>query len=249
MKRIYILLLIIFVCPVFLQAQQAHHDTTYKNTVRINVTPILVTSRLGSFTMGYERILNNRQSISANIGHLQLPTLITTKEGNPVEWISNLRNTGFVGSLDYRFYFKRNRYAIPDGLYWGPFITYYYFDNKGAIELFKNDVAQGRAEVQTYVSALMIGAQLGYQFVLGKRWTIDLILLGPGIGFYDLQMGIDSDAQLEGDPEYLQGVYDALVSIFPGADRLFDEQVIKQSGSSSFNGAGFRYVFQVGFRF
>jgi hypothetical protein len=199
--------------------------------------------------MGYERVLNKRQSISANIGHLQLPTLITTKEGSPVEWISNLRNTGFVGSLDYRFYFKRNRYAIPDGLYWGPFMTYYYFDNKAAIELFKNDVAQGSAEVQTYLSALMVGVQLGYQFVLGDHWTIDLILLGPGIGFYDLQLGIDADAQLEGDPEYLQGVYDALVSIFPGAERLFEEQVIKENGSSSFNGAGFRYVVQVGFRF
>ncbi len=249
MKQTVLVLSTLFFLSCNLMAQEAHHDTTFKNTVRINVTPILITGQLGSFTVGYERVLNNRQSISANIGHLQLPTLITTPDGSPVEWISNLRNTGFIASLDYRFYFKRNRYAVPDGLYWGPFITYYYFDNKARLELFKNDVAQGSADVQTYLSALMVGVQLGYQFVLGKRWTIDLILLGPGVGFYDLQMGIDADAQLEGDPEYLQGVYDALLSIFPGAERLFEEQIINESGSTSFNGAGFRYVFQVGFRF
>ncbi len=249
MKQTVLVLTTLLFLSCSLSAQEAHHDTTFKNTVRINVTPVLITGQLGSFTMGYERVLGKHQTISANIGHLQLPTLITTKDGSPVKWISNLRNTGFIGSLDYRFYFKRNRYAVPDGLYWGPFVTYYYFDNKAGVELFKNDVAQGSAEVQTYLSALMVGVQLGYQFVLGKRWTIDLILLGPGVGFYDLQMGIDADAQLEGDPEYLQGVYDALVSVFPGAEKLFDEQRIDAKGTSSFNGAGFRYVFQVGFRF
>ena len=199
--------------------------------------------------MGYERVIKTRQSISFNLGHLQMPTLITTKQGSPVKWISNLRNTGFVGSLDYRFYFKRNRYTAPDGLYWGPYITYYYFDNKARLELFQNDLAQGSADVQTYLSAAMVGLQIGYQFVIGKRWTIDLIMFGPGMGFYNLNMTLKANSQLEGDPEYLQGVYDALLSLFPGIDRLFEEQKVNVSGASSFNGAGFRYVFQVGFRF
>ncbi len=230
-------------------AQEQHHDTTLKNIVRINITPMLLTGRLGSFTAGYERMLAKRQSISANVGLLQLPTLITTSEGDPVHWISNLTNRGFIGAVDYRFYFERNKYAKPDGLYWGPYVTFYYLDNKARIELIDNDLIVANADLQAYANIVMAGVQLGYQFVLGNHWTVDLILLGPGIGYYSLSLRLDADAEIIGDETYLQGVYDALITIFPGAEQLFEEQRLDASGSQTYGGAGFRYVFQVGYRF
>lgn len=232
-----------------LHAQKFVPDTSHKNTIRINLTPILVTSRLGSFTVGYERVIKPRQSVSANVGHLQLPPVITTNEGDPVKWINNLRNTGFVAAVDYRFYFKRNRYTAPDGLYWGPYAAYYYFDNKARVELVKNNVVEASANLQTYLSMATVGVQLGYQFVLGKRWTIDMILIGPGIGFYSLDIKIDADGQITGDEGYYQGVYDALVSIFPAIEQLFEQQDISARGAKSFNGLGYRMVLQVGYRF
>lgn len=224
-------------------------DTALHNIVRINITPLVVTSKLGSISVGYERVLRQHQSISANIGHWQLPTIITTEEGDPVHWIANLHNSGFLASVDYRFYFKRNRYTAPDGLYWGPYSTYYYLDNKARVDLFENQVAQGEAEVQTYVNMFIVGAQLGYQFVLGKRWTVDLILFGPGFGFYNLKVNLKSKGELIADADYLQGVYDALVAIFPAVEQLFDEQTIQAKGATSFNGLGYRMAVQVGFRF
>ena len=233
-----------------LRAQHdAHHDSTMKNTVRINITPMLVTGRLASFTAGYERVITPHQSISANIGHLELPPVITTAAGNPVQWVSSLRNTGFIVSADYRFYFKRNRYAIPDGLYWGPYAAYYYFDKKARAELYLNGQLQATADIQTYFSMATLGLELGYQFVLGKRWTLDLILIGPGVGFYDLNFIIDADANLQGNPEYYQGIYDALISIFPAIGQLFERQEFDTKGAKSFNGLGYRMVIQVGFRF
>jgi hypothetical protein len=229
--------------------QETHHDTTLKNTIRLNVTPILVTGRSASFTMGYERILKKNQSISANIGHLQLPTLITTSEGDPVNWISNLHNSGFIGSLDYRFYPSRNKYAAPDGLYWGPYVTYYYIDNKSSVELKDNNLVIANADIQVFANLLMAGVQLGYQFVIGDHWTIDMILLGPGFGYYTFSVGMKANAEIIGDETYLQGVYDALVTIFPGAAQLFEEQRLDERGTTTFGGPGFRYVFQVGYRF
>ena len=244
------LLSILFALSWSLSAQEAHHDTTMKNTVRINVTPMLITASGGSFTAGYERVLFKRQTISANLGHLQLPPLITTKEGSPVEWVNSVRNTGMIASLDYRFYFSRNKYAVPDGLYWGPYTTYYYVDNAAEINLIENEVIQGGARVQTYASMLMVGVQLGYQFVLWKRWTLDFIVAGPAVGFYDLKMSIKAEGDInENEAEYLQGVYDAIVTIFPGAATLFEEQEISTSGSTSFNSIGYRYLIQIGFRF
>jgi hypothetical protein len=230
-------------------AQKWVPDTSHKNTIRINITPLLVTSKPGSLVFGYERILKEQQSFSLNIGHLQLPTLITTKSGSPVNWISNIRNTGFIAAADYRFYFNRNRYTAPDGLYWGPYIAYYYFDNKSRVELVNTNQINAKADIQTYFSMLNVGVQLGYQFVLGKRWTLDLILIGPGMGFYNLAMNLKADGDIDGDAEYLQGAYDALISIFPAMQQLFEERNIQASGTQSFNGLGYRMVVQVGFRF
>jgi len=242
-------ILVLFAFVFCANAQESKRDSTLKNTVRINVTPLLITGKSGSLSMGYERVLFGRQTISANVGHLQLPTIITTKQGSPVEWISNLRNTGLICAVDYRFYFKRNKYAAPDGLYWGPYMTYYYIDNKARIELIDNNIAQGTADIQTYLNMTTFGLQLGYQFVLGKRWTIDVVTAGPGVGFYKLQMAIDANGSIEGNEDYLQGVYDALVSLFPGAAQLFEEQKVDVSGKKSFSGLGFRALVQVGFRF
>lgn len=241
-------LFLFFLMSIMVFGQEAHHDTTHKNTIRINITPMLLTGP-GSFTMGYERVLGKRQTISANLGHLQLPALITTKEGSPVEWVNSVRNTGMIASLDYRFYFSRNKYAVPDGLYWGPYTTFYYIDNAADINLFEDEVLSGGARVQTYASMIMVGLQLGYQFVLWDRWTLDFIVAGPAVGFYDLNMTIQADGEISGDEEYLQGVYDAIVSLFPGAATLFEEQEISTTGSTSFNSLGYRYLIQIGFRF
>jgi hypothetical protein len=250
MKKAIALILFFIVFLSHTQAQKkVHHDTTFKNTVRINITPVLVTGQIGNLALGYERVVKRRQTFSVNVGYLQLPVLITTGSGNPVQWLGDLNNSGFLASADYRFYFSRNKYAEPDGLYWGPYITNYYFDKKARAELFKNDVAEASADVQTYLNMTMAGLQLGYQFVIWNRWTIDLILFGPGVGFYDLSMRINAGASVSGDEEYLQGVYDALVSLFPAMEQLFDEQEIKESGATRFNGLGYRFVFQIGFRF
>lgn len=221
----------------------------YKNTVRINVTPILVTGSVNSFTLGYERVLKPHLSISANIGHLQLPRIINTKTNAPIQFTKSKENTGFLASADLRFYFKRNRYTAPDGLYWGPYFTYYKFLNESNLNLKENNSVKGTGVLSTDLGIAMAGVQLGYQFVLGKHWTIDFIFMGPGVGFYDASLRLETDVQIDENAEYVQGAYDALVAIFPGAATLLQDREIAKKGSTSFTSAGFRYVLQVGFRF
>lgn len=232
-----------------LSAQEVYPDTSFKNTVRLNITPILVTGRSGSVTVGYERLVGSHQSFSANLGHLSLPSIITTKEGSPVEWINSKRNTGFIVSGDYRFYFNRNRYQAPDGLYWGPYVTYYYMDNLSSVELSKDDIIQGSADIQAYLNMVNVGVQLGYQFVFWDRWTLDLVLIGPGMGFYSGQMTLTPDFQISGDGEYLEGAYDALNSLLPGFGSLIKNKELSTNGKFQFRSLGYRMAVQVGFRF
>ncbi len=230
------------------QIKVEDHHKPFKNTVRINPMPTLFTANVNSFAVGYERVLTKRISVSSNIGHLQLPKLINTGSDSPIQFGGGKKNTGFIASLDVRFYFiDRNKYAIPDGLYWGPYTTYYLFNNTSDITIKENNVISGQGELNTRFSALMAGVQIGYQFVLGKRWTIDLIFFGPGIGFYKGAVSLSGD--VDGKEEDIEAIYDALIGVFPGAAKLFENQEISKSGKVDFRSLGFRSLVQFGFRF
>ncbi len=232
-----------------MKAQDAYPDKAFKNTIRLNITPVLLTTKVESATFGYERVVGSHQSFSVNLGHLKLPDIIRTGADSPVEWKNNLRNTGFIIAGDYRFYFKRNRYQAPDGLYWGPYAAYYYMDNKSRVELKDGNNIEGSAELQTYFNMLHAGVQLGYQFVFWDRWTLDLVLIGPGMGFYGGSVILHSDVQITGDEEYVQGAFDAISSIFPALGSLLEKKELSTNGDFKFNSIGYRMVVQVGFRF
>lgn len=242
----------LFIClgtTAMLLAQGTPPDPDHKNTIRVNLTPLLVTTQIQSTTVGYERVLWDHQTISLNIGQLSLPNLISTSNDSPIEWISSDKNSGIILSADYRFYFKRNRYLAPDGLYWGPYTALYTMNNSSLIKLRSNGAIQGTATLETNFSIVHAGLQLGYQFVFWKRWTLDLVLFGPGMGFYSGKMELDPDVQINGDEEYLQGAFDALKSLYPAVGSLIENKSLEADGEFTFRSIGYRMAVQVGFRF
>ncbi len=242
------LLFLLLVWTSVAPAQEPHHDTTFRNTVRFNLTP-LVLSGPGNYVFGYERVLNRKHSFSVNTGVLALPELVPVSDSAAYEWKTTNHNRGFSFAADYRSYFtRRNRFAIPDGLYWGPYTTFYYFDNNTSIQ-FTEDGQLLNATIQTYAHMAMLGVELGYQAVLGDRWTVDLILAGPALGFYNLDMTLHADSNIDPDNPYIEGAYDALVGMFPGLNKLVDDEELRANGTGTTWGLGFRYVFQVGYRF
>ena len=250
--RIMRVLLTLLLCSVLmslgLHAQEAHHDTTYRNTIRFNITPTLL-SGLGNYVLGYERVLNARHSFSVNTGRLALPSLLPVSDSAAYSWKNVNHNRGWSVAADYRNYFtKRNKFAIPDGLYWGPYATYYYFDNNTGIQLTESGQYID-ADVQTYVHMLMVGVELGYQAVFADRWTVDMILAGPGLGFYSLDMSLSASSDIDSDDPYIEGAYDALSGMFPGLGKLISDEELRSTGRGSTWGMGFRYVVQVGYRF
>jgi hypothetical protein len=239
------ILLILAFASFGLHAQEAHHDTTFKNTIRFNLTPLVING-LGNYVVGYERVVNPRRSFSVNTGVLALAELAPVSDSAAYDWKNVNHNRGFSFAADYRFYFtKRNRFAIPDGLYWGPFTTFYNFDNNTSILTPNGD----EARLQTNVNMLMVGVQLGYQIVFKDRWTVDLILAGPAVGWYNLDMTLSSDIDIHNSSDYYQTAYDALSRMFPVLTTLVVDDELRLNGRGSTWGGGFRYVFQVGYRF
>lgn len=215
----------------------------YKNTIKLNPTPYLLVGGT-NFTVGYERVLKADQSFSIHLGPAEMPgkfpaldSAILSRSGN--KW-------GFLAAADYRFYIlKRNTHAAPDGLYWGPYMATYYYSNGLNLNL-NTQAVQGNLELGANLLMLNFGVQLGYQFAIGKRLSVDLILAGPSLSGYYANLTAKSDG-LKIDDERLQEIKEALLAQFP----LLSNYVLDADFSKTdwTLGGGFRYLVAVGYRF
>jgi len=216
-----------------------------KNVIRWNLSTYLLWGNK-SLEFGYERVITPYHTISLNVGYRELPDIIDLNlERFNID--THKDKSGFSLVFDYRKYFKnRNPKTAPDGLYVGPFLgSYnYYFENHANI--LDNGIITGDFNVKGQINVINFGAQLGYQFII-KNWvSVDLILIGPGLGFYSGKLTIDNDLTLSEQNEYLNYIKDIIVEKYPGMDNFLKDKTIKSDGFYSIWTAGFRYVIQIG---
>jgi len=246
-----ILLLLIFqgLHQGLMAQEKEDSGKTYKNTVRFNVTnPMLFGGK--SLIFGYERVLNKRRSFSVNIGQASFPPFsLRNSDSLRAEKLDGEK--GYHISADYRFYLsKENKYDAPRGVYIGPYVAYNYFERKNSWSLKStNGGGLQTVESKTSLSVLNVGGQLGYQFLLWKRISLDMILLGPGVGFYDLKASLGSNLSEEDKKKFFEKLNEALEDKLPGYSRVIDEGEFQNKGTANTTSLGFRYMVMVGFRF
>jgi len=252
MKKLQLLplfLILAFLSSIssYSQEQTELPDSGFKrNVIKWNMTPFLLFSKK-NINISYERVLSPYRSFSVNAGFFELPK-ISLLDTIRLERVT--KNKGFNISGDYRFYFKnRNKRMAPDGLYWGIFSSFYHTQLEMDINVVNNPDIQGYLSFGGKLNILNAGVELGYQFVIKERLTIDLILIGPSLSLYNKKLRLEGDIDAEDYEEYLQAIYDILVNVFPGFDQLVGEGFLKASVADFNFGAGYRYMIQIGFRF
>ena len=250
MRRTILLLLIFQGLHLGLMAQEKEESQkAYKNTVRFNLTnPMLFGSK--SLIFGYERVLNKRRSFSVNIGQASFPPLdFINSDSLRADKLDDEK--GYHISADYRFYLsKENKYDAPRGVYIGPYVAYNYFERENSWSLKStNGGSLQTVESKTSLSVFNVGGQLGYQFLLWKRISLDMILLGPGIAFYDLKASLGSNLSEEDRKKFFESLNEALEDKFPGYSVVIDEGEFRNKGTANTTSLGFRYMVMVGFRF
>jgi hypothetical protein len=216
-----------------------------KNSISLNITnPLLLSIQFQ--TVAYERILKNNQSFSVSFGKFSLPKFgddLADSLGMNTDYSDKGLHVGF----DYRFYLKKeNKYAAPRGVYIGPFYTYNYLNRENSWYL------DGHAdEVFTNLKFNIhtVGVELGYQFVFWDRMSIDMILMGPGVGFYGLKTELGTNMDPEKEEEFFQKLNDLLADKIPGYDNILEPGDFTKSGSFNTVDVGFRYVVRIGYRF
>jgi hypothetical protein len=218
-----------------------------RNVLKWNLTPMIWSYQ--NLNISYERVTSDRGSFSVNAGYFVLPSLL----GSTVDSFNiqkSVKNFGFSISGDKRYYFKkRNTGMAPDGIYWGIFGSFHYYEFETAFEIVNSSLASGDAILNGNIGIVSAGVELGYQFVLKNNLTIDLIFMGPALSTYSGKIGISGNVEIDENSEYIQGIYDVLVARYPAIDKLLDEKSIKNNGTVFSLGPGMRYMIQIGYRF
>jgi hypothetical protein len=240
------MILFFMLCTVNSHSQ---NDTTRKNTVKFNITnPMLFGT--GSIILGYERMLKNSQSFSIHVGRSSYPIFtFSYNDSSELRPEANYEDKGFHISGDYRFYLKgQNKYLAPCGIYIGPYYSYNYFSRTNNWTL-NSDSFQGSVESDLNINIQTIGVELGYQFVFWDRLSVDMILIGPGIGFYSFKNSFNTSLSEEDQILFFDQMNEMLSEKIPGYSRVIDSGDFKKTGSMRITDLGYRYMVLVGFRF
>jgi hypothetical protein len=219
-----------------------------KNTIKVNLTnPLIFGDR--ALIFGYERVIGKNQSFCINAGRMSLRDFGKGPVSDSLKLENNSNEKGFSISGEYRFYLKKeNKFEAPRGVYIGPYYAYNTMGRTNSWNLNTSDF-QGTVSTDLTLNVHTAGVELGYQFILWKRLSIDMVLIGPGIGFYKGEAKITSQLPPDQEELFYQKLNDFLGDKIPGYDYIITGDGIGKNGNFNTTTLGFRYVLYLGFRF
>lgn len=222
-------------------------DAVHKNVIKLNPTPMMLWHKK-NVTFSYERVLNPKQSFTVGLGYLVFNNLLDDTILN-VFTNTTREKSGLNFSFEYRFYMnKRNSRTIPDGLFLAPFFSCYLYQFKNGLDII--DTPPGDfATLSGGFYAFNFGGVLGYQFVLWKRMTLDLIMIGPAVSYYGGKLNIKGDVDLEDIKDMNEELYNKIKEKYPMVDGVLVDKTFEQKGKVDIFSVGYRYLVQIGFLF
>lgn len=251
MKKRIIFIALVLIPYLSYGQQEIESQEEFKNTIRYNFTNPLIFG-IENVIFGYERILSNNRSLSIGIGMNKLPGLGVGNlgsESNGVLLLNGGRNRGIHISADYRFYLKsENKFNAPRGVYIGPYYSFNSFNRSNNWELTNSDF-EGTVGSDLGLRIHTIGAELGYQFQLSRRFMLDFVLFGPGLGIYNANVGFDSTLDPNDSALLLQQINDILSAKIPGFNTIIDGSGFEKTGVAKINSLGYRFMINIGYRF
>jgi hypothetical protein len=241
-----IIIICLYINPLYGQ-EKSDSVKNFKNTIRVNITnPMLFGDKYR--VIGYERVVSKHQTFSVNIGRFALPKW-KNFDTDSLALKDNYSDKGFTIAADYRFYLrKENRYGAPRGVYIGPYYSFNMFERTNSWTLNTADFS-GDLQTRIRLNANLIGAQLGYQFIIKNRITLDMIMFGPGTWFYSVKTTTTTSLSAEDQALLFEKINGYLDEKLPGNDLFFQPGSINKSGTYRTSSGGMRYLFQIGFRF
>ena len=218
----------------------------FKNSLKINLTSPLIYRN--ALLFGYERVMKNNQSLNISGGYVEFPLSISFPES--IRPNSNGSKNGYNVCFDWRFYLaNENKYAPPHGIYLAPFFSVHHFGNDRDLTYTDTTGTSQNVKLNSRINFVTIGGQLGYQFVIKRRFVIDAVLFGPGITNYYFKAKLNGTISPIEKGELATKIIEALKDKLPMLKDLTSGQEVNGSGVETFWSLGFRYSISIGYRF
>jgi len=247
LRNIVVLLTVLLISASYTYGQT---DTIihFRNTIKYNITnPMLFGWKYN--VIGYERVIKDYQTASISMGRIDFPRLFESGLADSIGITNQQNDKGFNFSLDYRFYLRsENKHGAPRGVYIGPYYAYNHFSRELTWEL-NTDSHSGEVGTKVNMTANFIGAQLGYQFILWNRLSIDMILMGPGKWLFNMTTTFDTSLSPEDEALLLEQLNEKFKEKFPASDFVFSGEGFEAKKSTNTSATGLRYLVNIGFRF
>ena len=235
------------------QLSKSVYDSTYihKNNIKFNVTAWALYNN--AFVFSYERSVTKHQTFAITGGLIEFPSFGLLDLSN-TKFDKTSNKSGYTIGGEYRFFLaKENKYAAPHGLYIGPYTNYYHFTGSRGVSFTDSSGNVSSADMGSKITVFNLGLQVGYQFVLWDRMTIDLVLFAPSISRYSADFTFEGNLNEDHKIQISQEVIEALKNHFPLLNKLITEGSLHVSGDvhnkASVWAPGLRYTLFVGYRF
>jgi hypothetical protein len=173
------------------------HAQDQKNALKF----LPVNLALNGVSFEYERMINTKNSLELG---LCVPTNRTFVNKFSMDWsddeeISNDELGTFSIRFAYRHYTGKS--MLPKGFYLAPYLHFQSLNAKADnIRTMDDDIGRisYNENYDAKVSSFGLGCQLGYQFLIAKKVTLDLYFLGleGGIGRVDATVYVSNDEQV-----------------------------------------------------
>jgi len=238
--------LLLMIPAIILQAQDEEVQVQRRNTVKLDITSVFLYR--SALIFSYERVTKPNQSFAVTAGYQEFPRLIGL--GENIEVKKDFGRRGLKLGAEYRFYLaKENKYKAPHGVYIGPYTAFHQFKNERNLEITTESGEVQNAYFNSEINVFNLGVQVGYQFLLNNRWTIDLVFIGPSISRYSGTLNLDGNFNIDEEQLYNNRIIERLVNRFPLLDNLIQDQTVEVDGKTDKWSFGYRYQILVGYHF
>lgn len=225
-----------------LNSEQDIMDSNYRNAIKINMAAFV----FENLSLQYERSINPHWSLQLGAGFKwggDIPKVLGL--GNFVVTSDTRGIQGYSVTPEARYYFNNCKCPGPlTGLYAGTYTRMTRFFSDLRFHYWNGSEYHDVGGAGDF-RELGIGVQLGYKFILKKRFTVDLMFMGPRISRNRLRFELDSNFAEEVIPLIEDEINKRLEYL--GIDPI--SIPTSASVDANFGFSYFRYAISIGFVF
>jgi hypothetical protein len=168
----FLLFVVLSGCAVYGFAQD-HESTVLQRENVVKFLPLSLPFHSVSFE--FERMINPKNSL---IFQIALPNQKSVIGKYGIDANSDLKTAKFgITTIRGAYRHYTGNQKLPKGFYIEPYLKYQQIKGEGSIEGVRNQVPYaGRSDVR--FSSINIGCQLGVQFLIAKRVSLDFYFFG-----------------------------------------------------------------------